>query len=117
MRNKIPLIFVLMKKAYLGLFLMLLNLYVFSVDLQGESHFLIVQAKIESAKVFVDGSFIGETDSKGELVIPVSAGTSRLEIKRAGYNTIFTEVIVDELSHKLVIELEKKLFPSSFFFY
>ena len=40
---------------------------------------------VVSARVFVSGVYIGQTDSNGKVTIPVSTGTSLLEIALSGY--------------------------------
>ncbi len=91
--------------------LIILNFFILPIDskeFKNSYPFLMIQSEIISARVFLNGSYVGNTDERGDFVIPLSDGKYQLEIKSFTYKTINREISLQNLSNRLVFKPQKK---------
>ncbi|MCK5017820.1 MAG: protein kinase [Candidatus Peribacteraceae bacterium] len=104
-------------KKFVFLLISLFCLHLFTNASKNNSNYLLIQTKIKSAKVLINGSQTGHTNEKGCFVIPIEKGKYQIEIKSFIYKTLKKEISVRDLSQKLVFNPKKKfIFTSTFFF-
>lgn len=89
-------------------FTILLIFFQLFISAEQKKEFLVIKTKIKNCKVYINDTFAGKA-GEGGFVIPLNPGTHLIKIKSFFYKTFEKEIIINDLSRKLLYQPEKKI--------